>query len=145
MKNLPLLFASMLLLHCLACSWTDDSTPVVVHVFRDPNSREIDVAIRAVGQKRLTTEDNRPIMIATQESKTYQEGLATLGKDAHPDVVVLDSADDVKLIDRTSLRVVKSATSQYFIGVPRWVEGKQRDAAEQVISGLRAALETNQR
>jgi tetratricopeptide (TPR) repeat protein len=142
MKNLALwFFVSILFLYSSACSRPDASTPVVVHVFRDPSSNEVDVGIRALGQKRLMTRDNRPIVIATQESKTYQEGLATLGREAHPDVVVLDSADDAKLIERNSLRAVRTATSQYFIGVPQWSEGEQRNAAEQVILALRTTLE----
>jgi|ERR1700730_7050636 len=139
------LLASLIVLFsvlcCFACSRADNSTPVVVHVFRDPGAAEIDTAIREIGQSRLVTPDNRPIVIATLESRSYREGLASLGKDLHPELLILDSFDDAMTADRNSTVAIKSPTRQYFAVIPSWAQGEVRTAANEVLSRMKTSLQ----
>jgi hypothetical protein len=130
-------------LSCIACSKTGNQEPVVVHVFRDPSAHETEVAIREISQSRLVTPHNRPILIATQESKSYREGLTMLGKAAHPDLIILNSADDATALELKSLVAIKSGTKQLFGCVPPWTQGEERTAANQVLSRLQTHLETD--
>ena len=135
----------MLLAQFSACSRPRNVTPLVVHVFRDPSSSEVTGAILTAGEAGLFTVDNRPIVIATEVPRTYREGLAMLGEQSHPDVVILDSVDDSRKIDPTSLSAVRTANGQYFIGVPRWSDQEKRNAVAQVVVELQRAFEKQSR
>ena len=146
MRKIALVFVlPMLLAQFSACSRPLNVAPVVVHLFRDPSSSEVTRAILTVGEAGLVTLDNRPIVIATEEPRTYREGLTMLGEQSHPDVVILDSVDDSRKIDPTSLSAVRTENGQYFIGIPKWSDREKKNAVERVMAELRRALEKQSR
>jgi len=140
-----MLTLSTFLLFGAACSRSTHSGAIVVHLFRDPSATEIDTALREMSESRLVISSGRPIVVATQESKNYQEGLAIVSKGARPDVVVLNSSEDTKLFGLMSVVVIKSGTRQYFAGVPPWVQGEEQTAANEVLFRLQTILEPSGR
>ena len=68
-----------------------------------------------------------------------------LGEQSHPDVVILDSVDDSRKIDPTSLSAVRTENGQYFIGIPKWSDREKKNAVERVMAELRRALEKQSR
>jgi hypothetical protein len=118
MKNGLLLFLTLLSLILSACSEKSAPEPVVVHLFRDRAAGEINSALLALGAKQLRSSDGRPIMIATTEVKNYADGLEILGRQDHPDLIILNSADDAPVDQRNSLVPVESATRKYFASIP---------------------------
>jgi hypothetical protein len=140
MKNGLLLFLTLFSLILSACSEKGRLEPVVVHVFRDGAAGEINSALLALGAKQLRTSDGRPIMIATTEVKNYADGLEILGRQDHPDLIILNSADDAPVDQRNSLVPVESATRKYFASVPTWSEVEEQTAAKVVLSTMQAYL-----
>jgi hypothetical protein len=140
MKNGLLLFLTILSLILSACSEKGTTEPVIVHVFRDRAAGEINSALLALGAKQLRTSDGRPIMIATTEVN-YADGLEILGRQDHPDLIILNSADDAPVDQRDSLVPVESTTRKYFVGVTTWSQGEEETAAKVVLSAMRAYLE----
>ena len=141
MKNGLLLCLTLLSLILSACSEKGTPEPVVVHVFRDRAAGEINSALLALGAKQLRTSDGRPIMIATTEVKNYADGLEILGRQDHPDLIILNSADDAPVDQRNSLVPAESATSKYFASVPTWSGAEEQTAAKVVLSTMQAYLE----
>jgi hypothetical protein len=125
-----------------ACSRERPRDPVVVLVFRNPAATEADLALRAVSEKRLSASHSEPIVIATLESKSYSDSLATLGNQVHPDLVILDSFEDVQKakLDVSSESGLRVSTKQYFLIIPPWASKEQRAAAELVSVDLRHEL-----
>jgi hypothetical protein len=140
MKNGLLLFLTLLSLILSACSEKGTPEPVVVHVFRDRAAAEINSALLALGAKQLRTSDGRPIMIATTEVN-YADGLEILGRQDHPDLIILNSADDAPVDQRNSLVPVESATRKYFASIPMWSGAEEQTAAKVVLSTMQAYLE----
>lgn len=124
----------------VACSGNTDE-PVVVHVFRDRDVIAIDSALLQAGAKQLTVA-GRPILIATLEHKSYADGLAVLGQRTRPQVIFFNSRADCERLNiylgRDSAVNVSGQT--YYLVIPPWAEGKERQAAEVVVASLRQEL-----
>jgi hypothetical protein len=125
-----------------ACSQKHSVEPIVVHVFRDPAVTEVDSALRAATKDGLSTPDQEPIVIATYEFKSYSDGLGTLGSQVHPELVILNSPEDVRRANLSpeSQSLIRVATNQYYLIVPSWTSAKKREAAEVVVAHLHNEL-----
>jgi hypothetical protein len=135
--------ASMSLILC-ACSEKRAPEPIVVHVFRDPAAVEIDSALLALGAKQLRTSHGRPIIIATLEPKSYADGLEMiLGRQAHPDLVILNSSEDGKRakIDVPPQSAVEVSTKRFYLVITNWASGEEREASELVLPEFRLELQ----
>jgi hypothetical protein len=141
MKNGLLLFLILLSLILSACSEKGTAEPVVVHVFRDSAAEEINSALLALGAKQLRTSDGRPIMIATTELK-YADGLEILGRHDHPDLIIFNSPEDGKRtnIDVPSQSALQLSTKRFYLVIPPWISGNQRETAELVLAEFRREL-----
>jgi hypothetical protein len=142
MKNGLLLFLILLSLSLSACSEKATPEPVVVHVFRDRAAAEINSALLAIGAKQLRTPNGQPIMIATTEVK-YSDGLEILGRHDHPDLIIFNSPEDGKRtnIDVPPQSAVQVSTKRFYLVIPSWVSGEQRETAELVFSEFRRELQ----
>jgi hypothetical protein len=125
-----------------ACSQRRSVEPIVVHVFRDAASAEIDSALRAASKNGFSTPHSEPIIIATYEFKSYSDGLGVLGSQVHPELVILTSVEDVQRakLSAVSQSVVQIATNEYYLIVPSWTSGEKREAAAVVAADLRNEL-----
>jgi hypothetical protein len=142
MKIVPIAFLTFLSLLSYACSDAPTPQPMVVHVFRDRTSKELNLALIAAGEKQLTTSHGRPIMIATLEN-TYTDVLAEWGHRTNPDLVIFDSLEDAKKVnvDVPPQSVVQISGKQYFLVVLPGTAGEQQEAAQLVLSTLRQELQ----
>ncbi|MDR3713961.1 MAG: hypothetical protein P4L51_14155 [Puia sp.] len=133
-----MLLISLCGLSC-ACSNKSATEPIVVHVFRDPKAIGIDSALHAVGQMQLKTSRGKPILIATMEPNSYEEGLTLLGHQAHPELVFFSSLDDgaKSKTDIPPQSAVEVSAKPYYLVIPPWASGEQREAAELVLGALR--------
>jgi hypothetical protein len=121
---------------------------VVVHVFRDRDGaigKNIDTAIRAIGSQKVTTSDGAPVVVATFEFKSYREGLATIGVGQQPDIVIVDSRNDLPSGNFGGTAVdLKCAPNVTCVGViPSWASGKTREASERVLTMMGSNLPTS--
>jgi hypothetical protein len=141
MKNGLLLFLILLSLSLSACSEKATPEPVVVHIFRDRAAAEINSALLAIGAKQLRTPNGQPIMIATTEVK-YADGLEILGRHDHPDLIIFNSPEDGKRtnIDVPPQSAVQVSTKRFYLVIPSWVSGEQRETAELVLAEFRREL-----
>ncbi len=142
MKQGLLLWLIFLALILSACYEKRTPEPVVVHVFRDRTAAEINSALLALGAKQLSTSNGRPIMIATTEV-SYPHGLEILGRQDHPDLVIFDSPEDAQRtkIDVPPQSAVELSTKRFYLVIPSWVSGEQRETAEQVLAEFRRELQ----
>jgi hypothetical protein len=117
--------------------------PIVVHVFRDPAAAEIDLALRATGKMQLKTWKGKPILVATMETTSYAEGLTILGHQAHPEIVFLASLEDGARaeIDIPPQSAVQVSRNRFYLVIPSWASGEQREAAELVVAAVRQELQ----
>jgi hypothetical protein len=103
----------------------------------------VELALRVLGEKQLTTAHGKPVVIATLEYKSYSDGLVALGNQAHPehpDLIILDSVEDAQTLrlDASPQSVVPGSHSLLII--PPWTTGEKREAAELVSVNLRQEL-----
>lgn len=133
-----MLLTSLCGLSC-ACSNKRAAEPIVVHVFRDPKAVGIDLALHAIGQDQLKTSLGKPILIATMEPNSYEEGLTLLGHQTHPELVFFSSLDDgpKTKTDIPPGSAVEISMKPYYLVIPSWASGEQREAAELVLLALR--------
>ena len=85
---------------------------------------------------------DKPIIVATVEYTSYSEGLADIGQRSRPDVVFLNSVADGERfnIDLPPESSFKVANKTYYVVIPRWTKGEERQAAEVVLASLRQEL-----
>ncbi len=143
MKITSIASLTLLALLSSACSDQTEPQPVVISVFRDPAATEIEKALLAIGAKQLRSGRDQPIMIATEEPKSYSEGLEDLGHHFHSDLVIFNSSEDGKKIKvevppQSALQV---GTKQFYLVIPSWVPGQRRQTAELVLTELRNELQ----
>lgn len=130
-----------LLLFFPACTRHKSDSYIVVHVFRNrkgPAAKRLDLAILAIGRENLKTPEGNPILVATMELTSDADILARLGKNLRPEVLILDSKADWRPVDFGSLSpnsVCPQALSCVY-GIPLWVKGEEREAAEGVLAAL---------
>jgi hypothetical protein len=139
---LPRLLIALALLS-FGCSNQQQSKPVVIHVLRDPSGIELESVLLTVSAKQLSSVRGAPIMIATLEPRTYTEGLESLGHEHHPELVIFSSIKDgekahVEVAPQAAVRV---ANRQYYLVIPAWVSGEQRQDTEIVVAEIRRELE----
>src|SRR5271169_5722186 len=124
------------------CSGKPAPEPIVIHVFLNATATEVDYALVALGEKQLRTSHGQPIMIATWKPNSYVDGLAKLGSQVHPELVVLDSLEDAKKInvDVGLQNAEQVGTRRYYLAVPTWASGEKREATEIVLAALSQEL-----
>jgi hypothetical protein len=142
MKITLIAFLISLLMFSGACSVKNEPEPIVVGVFRNPDAAELEKAILAVGYRQLRTSHGRPIVIATYEPKSYADELTMLGRRYHPELIIFNSPEDgekakVEIPPQSSLEVSRK---RYYLVIPAWVTGEDREAAQLVMAGLRQEL-----
>ncbi len=116
-------------------------SPIVVHVFRDPDGavgHKIDAAIRTVGLRGPKTADGTPVVIATFEFKDYREGLATIAKTKRADLIIFDSRPDwaASIIPGPPVDFHCSPGITCVAVIPSWTKGKIREASEHILSAV---------
>src|SRR6266852_4436052 len=134
-------FMLSLLIFSVACSEKRALDPIIVRVFRDPASKEIESTILALGQMSLKTSKGHPILIATLEPRTYAEGLEHLANKGCQ-LIVFNSQEDAKKveIEIPPQSLLEVSTRRYFIVVPNWVAGEEREAAQIVSANFSGEL-----
>jgi hypothetical protein len=124
------------------CSVKHSPEPIVVHVFLNATATEADLALVALGEKQLRASHGQPIMIATWKPNSYVDGLAILGHQVHPELIILDSLEDAKKVNVDVLpgSAMQVAAKRYYPAVPSWASGEPREAAEIVLTALSQEL-----
>jgi hypothetical protein len=129
----PLLF--------LACSRKQTDLYIIVHIFRNrsgPAAKQLNAAILALGAQNLKGSAGRPIIIATMELTSDPTTLSRIGHELRPEIVILDSRTDWRAnefgppLGQSICRFNVTCVS----GIPSWVEGEERQAAEVVLRAL---------
>jgi hypothetical protein len=143
---MKVIFLTLLTFLCgLSCACFKRSTPepIVVHVFRDTTASEIDLALRSAGEMQLRTSKGKPILIATMEQTSYPQGLTVLGHAAHPEIIFLDSLEDgtKAKIDIPPQSAIQVSKNTFYLVIPSWASGEQREAAELVVASVRKELQ----
>lgn len=129
----------------MACSSNSPPGPIVVHVFRDRQAVDIDTAILAAGQGQLRTPRGRSIIIATLEPRSYTEGLKSLGAQTKCELVIFNAAEDgesarIEVPQQSPLVV---GAKRYYLVIPGWAVGEEKEAAQLVMIKLREELAKN--
>lgn len=135
-------FMTSLLVLCGGCSVKNEPDPIVVSVFRDPDAAELEKAILAVGFRQLRTSHGRPIVIATYEPKSYADDLMMLGRRYHPQLIIFNSLEDGEKakLEIPPQGILEVSRKRYYLVIPAWVTGEDREAAQLVMAGFRLEL-----
>jgi hypothetical protein len=139
-----LILGSLMLLP--GCSSHHQGPPVVVRIFRDrngPAAKRLDATILSIGAQNLKVANGQPIIIATMELTSDSATLTRLGKDVRPEIIILDSSSNWRPADfgPPSPGPICPAGSSCVSGIPRWVQGKEREAAGVVIDAMHKEIQ----
>src|ERR1700674_5151205 len=142
MKITLIAFLISLLMFSDSCSNKHQPEPIVVHVFRDPESVELESATLALGRRQLRTSHGHMIMIAVMVPKNYADGLRLLGSGVNSELIIFNSLEDgektkVEVLPQSLLEVSRK---RYYLVIPEWVAGEAREAAQVVQGGFRQEL-----
>ena len=111
---------------------------VVVRVFRDNKSdfqSNLDRRLYSFNDQRRRTETGKYILVATMEPYDYRAELDGKVARVQPQLVVLDSVEDTRLVAGLGIRGAKSACGAQRncpAFIPAWVCGDELDATKQV-------------
>lgn len=119
---------------------TNDSF-VVVRVCRDAHSdfsRELDRRLYGINNRRISS--GKLIVVATMEGN-YQEELAQKIALVRPQMIILDSPDDVKQVsgahlDLQNARSACGTNRDCPALIPPWVSGEELEATQIVLSAV---------
>ena len=143
MRIAPILTLALLVLVSVACSDRVEREPVVIHVYRDPAATVVESALLTVGAKQLRSSSGQAIMVATMEPKSYAKGLAILGHQYHPELIIFNSIEDGEKagIGVSPQSSVATATRQFYLVIPEWVPKERRPTTELVLVEIRKELQ----
>ncbi|MGB0036372.1 MAG: hypothetical protein WBP79_12925 [Candidatus Acidiferrales bacterium] len=135
-------FALALSLFFVSCHRSADEDFVVVRVCRDAHSdfsRELDAKLYGFSNQHHV-HSGKVIIVATMEGD-YQEELAEKIAQVKPQMIVLDSPADAKLVAgiKFNLRQAKSACGgnrNCPAFIPPWVSGEELEATNQLFSAI---------
>jgi len=121
-----------------ACSDKGKPEPIVVHVFRDPESAELESATLALGRGQLRTSHGHRIMIATMVPKSYADGLKLLGSGVNSELIIFNSLEDGEKtkVEVPPQSILEVSRKRYYLVIPAWVTGEDREAAQLVMVGF---------
>lgn len=129
----------------IACGKREGTSPVLVHVLRDPSApfaKDLRHADLQFGVSRARLNSGKWIMVATNEGSSYPTLVRRLA-DSQEEMLILDSASD--LPDSAAVgdhlgkpQLICGGTPAY---IPDWVSGEQREAAEMYLRFLVARCE----
>jgi hypothetical protein len=132
-----------LLLLLIACR--RQTTPVVVHIFRDSQGtigQNLDAAILSVSRQKPTIHNRTLIRVATFEFKTYRDGLRAISSDQKPDIAIFDSRADWEESGIGGAPIDMNCATQVtcVAVIPPWTTGDALSASEQVLHLIRESL-----
>ena len=92
----------------------------------------------------MRTSQGHPIMIATLESRTYADGLENITSKCCQ-LIIFNSLEDA---EKTKLEILPQSllevsTKRYYLVVPNWVTGEEREAAQIVSANFRREFSEN--
>jgi len=128
-----------------ACHRPPDNDFLVVRIYRDPNSafaRDLDRKLYGLNDpnNQLRLGSGKLILVATMEGD-YQEALARKIASVKPQMIILDSPADAKLLhgvpfDLETAKNACGAEANCLAFIPPWVDGEELEAANLVFSAV---------
>jgi hypothetical protein len=128
-----------------ACHRPTDNNFLVVRIYRDSNSafgRDLDRKLYGLNNpnNQLRVGSGKLILVATMEGD-YQDALARKIASVKPQMIILDSPVDAKLLhgvpfDLETAKNACGAEGNCLAFIPSWVDGEELEATNLVLSAV---------